>query len=80
MQPASNYGGAGYRYGGTARTRRADKTSAVFNKLAMTNEEKILRKNYGANYESQVQLLDRGNSLMQNRKIGYRKVSTANMK
>ena len=47
---------------------------------AMTNEEKILRKNYGANYESQVQLHDRGSSLMQNRKMGNRKVSTANMK
>jgi hypothetical protein len=39
-----------------AKTRRIDKTEQIFKNLSMTNQEKILRKNYGANYESQVQL------------------------
>ena len=60
-----------------ARTKRVDKTEQIFKNLSMTNEEKILRKNYGANYDSQVQLMDRGSSLQLNRKMGHRKVSTA---
>jgi hypothetical protein len=31
-----------------------DKTMHVFKNLSMSNEEKILKRNYGANYESTV--------------------------
>jgi heme oxygenase len=31
-----------------------DKTTHVFKNLSMSNEEKILKRNYGANYESTV--------------------------
>lgn len=40
-----------YRFG---RARKPDKMQSVFRNLSMSNQEKILRQNYGMNFEQQV--------------------------
>ena len=40
-----------------ARAQKMWRLDNIFKNLSMTNEEKILRKTYGANYESSVKLM-----------------------
>jgi hypothetical protein len=39
---------------GNSKRKSADKMMYVFKNLSMSNEEKILKRNYGTNYENVV--------------------------
>ena len=50
--PAQKLAGRGGYYGGHGRRDHANRTAKIFTELSMSHEEKALRNNYGANFES----------------------------